>query len=95
MKNLLPQFQEEENRLLDDAQFLRGNLRGGLDYISTNQLKNIKSFLSSSHSRLIDKIVEMIGTWTPTCGYESEEEKGFQKGIIAEQKLIQSKLKQI
>ncbi len=33
------------------------------------------------------KIEGMKGNWKPTCGHDSEEEKGFQKGIMAEQKL--------
>ena len=40
-------------------------------------------------------IIKKIGTFTPTCGYECKEEKGFQKGIIAEQNLIKSKLEKL
>lgn len=42
----------------------------------------------------VKRIIKKIGTFTPTCGYECEEEKGFQKGIIAEQNLIKSKIKE-
>lgn len=52
----------------------------------------IKNQLKSSLYSLLDEVERQIGTFTPTCGYESEEEKGFQKGIQAEQSLIKGYL---
>ena len=54
--SLLPQFQEEENKILED----RYGYGSGLMYFDNNERASIKEFLHQSHSRLIDKIVEMI-----------------------------------
>lgn len=51
----------------------------------------IKSFLKQSFIKYLkDEVerLEKIKLFTPTCGYESEEEKGFQKGIQAQEKLF-------
>ena len=39
-------------------------------------------------AREVLRIVDRHCAWRPTEGYDSEEEKGFQKGLIAEAKLI-------
>lgn len=38
------------------------------------------------------EVIEKYQIFTPTCGYESEEEKGFQKGFTAGEKLMQRNL---
>ena len=40
----------------------------------------------------VDKIIKQHTSWKPAAGYGSEEEKGFQKGLIAEAKLIEKAL---
>ena len=70
MNNFLPQFQEEENRLFDEKfpnlvlvkSWSYEECQCGKHECECNEI--VKSFLSASHSRLIDKIVESesIGT---------------------------------
>lgn len=52
----------------------------------------LRSALNAQREEIREKILKIIGEFNPTCGYESEEEKGFQKGIIAEQNLIKFKV---
>ncbi len=40
----------------------------------------------------IEGIVKKYKIFNPTCGYESEEEKGYQKGMTAGEKLMQEDL---
>jgi len=55
-------------------------------------VRNTKKALTEQRKSDLDEIIEIVGTFTPTCGHESEEEKGFQKGIQAEQNLIKDKI---
>ena len=57
-----------------------------------------KTLIQSQHD-LLEVILEKLKSilsrhtrWSPDCGYDSEEEKGFQKGLIAEAKLIESEI---
>jgi len=42
----------------------------------------------------IEKILTRHSNWKPTCGYESEEEKGYQEGLQAEAGLIEKEIKE-
>ena|ERR1035437_5571161 len=107
MKNLLPQFQEEENKKF-------------YDYFpspkSTIDFFNARTFLLESHARLIDKIVEMVEEEKVSnaipcsychgearsdqggcsscdgCGFEQGQAETIHNSALS---LIQSKLKQI
>lgn len=51
----------------------------------------IKSFIATileEERERVMKILDKHRAWKPTCGYGSEEEKGYQKGLQAEAKLI-------
>jgi bacterioferritin (cytochrome b1) len=43
---------------------------------------------------VIKTVLNRHSNWKPTCGHESEEEKGFQKGLVAEAKLIEKEILQ-
>ena len=90
---LLPQTNCEEFRLkLNNVYATVFQLSG----YSKEQLKEkedvMVDFISSLRQQDCKALIEMIGTFTPTCGYECEEEKGFQKGIQAEQSLIKNNI---
>jgi len=46
-------------------------------------------------SEVEKQLKDLKEEWKPTCGYESEEEKGFQKGIIAQMKLTNKKIDEL
>src|ERR1035437_2261825 len=124
--NLLPQFQEEENKKFDvlmRKMYISGLLDGrekanthirvkdiinGMNTTETATfLQEMDKTLSSSHSRLIDKIVEMIerekctGRFSPPFTRETFEGKdSLGYDVITKNihnsalSLIQSKLKQ-
>jgi len=100
MKNsFLPQFQEEENELFD-KNFVDDQTERWARIISDSddfeQIKIVKDFLSSSHSRLIDKIVEMVEGEKHNCSNPMCEICGsLECPIDRALSLIQSKLKQI
>jgi hypothetical protein len=52
--------------------------------------KTIKSKLEA-----VEGALDRHCNWTPTEGYGSEEEKGYQKGLIAEAKLLRSEILEI
>ena len=65
-------------------------------------VEEIKSFIRETLSNRekeiaeeVEKILERHISWKPTEGYESEEECGFQKGLMAEAKLLKKDLLQI
>lgn len=51
----------------------------------------IKNFIAQeiklAEEKCLRDILKIIGDWKPTEGYGSDEEKGFQKGIMASDKL--------
>ena len=53
----------------------------------------VAQFITDLRKHDEEELIKIIGTFTPTCGYESEEEKGYQKGIQAEQSLIKKNIK--
>ena len=65
--------------LLDDVQKF-------LDKALKSQKKDI--------AEKIEKILTRHSNWKPTCGYESEEEKGYQEGLQAEAGLIEKEIKE-
>jgi len=52
-------------------------------------------YWSYFRNEVIDECIKAIGTFAPTCGYESEEEKGYQNGLIAEENLIKKQLRRL
>lgn len=62
-------------------------------------VRNLKNFISkaieSQMSELrmeVEKVLERHAQWNPTDGCDSEEEKGFQKGLMSEAKLIRDEV---
>lgn len=55
----------------------------------------IKEEKEKTKSELLSKIeeeMEKYKVFEPTCGYESEEENGFQKGLAAGEKLMKKEI---
>jgi len=55
----------------------------------------IKEEKEKAKAELLSKIeeeVEKYKVFEPTCGYESEEENGFQKGLAAGEKLMKKEI---
>lgn len=64
-------------------------------YDAIKAKKFLKHALESQMSDLrkeVEKVLERHAQWKPTEGYDSEEEKGFQKGLVAEAKLIKDEV---
>lgn len=59
----------------------------GLARLQIDITKFIDETLSTERRRVVEDLEKLKETWTPTEGYGSEEELGFQKGIIAQIKL--------
>ena len=92
MTSLLPQFQEEENKKFDEITFCyihHGRIPASCDQCFLQ--KQVKLFLSSSHTRLINKIVEMIRKNLHDRASGDEFDMGWNDCAY----FIQSKLKQI
>lgn len=53
-----------------------------------NEIEQIRK----SDMERVKKVLDRHVNWQPTEGFESEEEKGYQKGLIAEAKLIRSEV---
>ena len=83
MKNFLSQFQEEENRLFVEQ--FKGKYPDTTWHLNPN---DVEDFIHSSHSRLIDKIVEMV----EKEGYGDVEDDDFATGFNSALSLIQQKL---
>ena len=70
---------------------------GDSGFRSELSFDRVKAFITNA---LNQQRLEIVGEiekylrldWKPTEGYDSEEEKGFQKGIIAEQGQVKKKL---
>ena len=97
MTSLLPQFQEEENKNFDEITFCyihHGRIPASCDQCFLQ--KQVKLFLSSSHSRLIDKIVEMVEgeKLENTPDNDNDLYRAREEGFNSALNLIQSKLKQ-
>jgi hypothetical protein len=62
MTPFLPQFQLEENKKFDKLPIFSAPVKNDVDgvYTFVAEISIVKEFLNASHSRLIDKIVEML-----------------------------------
>ena len=62
-------------------------------FLETEQpIKNIeRDYIKNT----VYKILERHANWKPTCCYESDEEKGYQRGLVDEAKLIEKEIKEI
>lgn len=60
------------------------------------KLKDLLSHsLQQAREEIMDDVMRVVDrhvAWKPTCGYGSEEELGYQKGLIAEAKLMKKDL---
>lgn len=54
--------------------------------------KSLKEAIKQILEAEVERLKGMKRYWKPTCGYDSEEECGFQKGIIAEQELTNQRI---
>ena len=54
MKNI------KDTEEFENADFLRGNMCGDLDYISENQKRNLKSFLLSDRQEVLKMVLESL-----------------------------------
>jgi len=68
------------------------NLIRDLTKVGPMPKSEVRRRLEEYRNLVIDDCVKTIGTFTPTCGYGSEEEKGYQNGLIAEENLIKKQL---
>ena len=57
-------------------------------------LQKLKKAIIKEIVEKIEKILTRHSNWKPTCGYESEEEKGYQEGLQAEAGLIEKEIKE-
>lgn len=72
------------------------NVPGNMPIVATGtpmiEVYRIVSDLLKKRDEEIQLILKKHADWKPTKGYGSEEELGYQKGLIAEAKLIQSEI---
>lgn len=73
-----PTERESWREEFENAEFLRGNMRGDLDYISEKQRRNIKSFISQE----IEK-AKAEGITIGMKNSQSDWEKGYAAGLGA------------
>ena len=67
------------------------------DFYIKDIVKVLDKALSSQRKDIVEKIEKILtrhSNWKPTCGYESEEEKGYQEGLQAEAGLIEKEIKE-
>ncbi len=81
---------------IDDA-YMTDSFYGGNTIAGTTE--KIKSFIHSTRQQDLNETIEWVEglkeNWKPTEGYGSEEEKGFQKGIMAQIKLTNKKVDEV
>ena len=59
--------------------------------------RRLNEILKAQRKEIVEKIEKILtrhSNWKPTCGYESEEEKGYQEGLQAEAGLIEKEIKE-
>lgn len=92
-----PRTQPEamEGRFIEqfNGQFELGHYHGDDSLDVTSDTLEVLAFIRQELETLLDEVEHTLKLdWKPTEGYGSEEELGFQKGIMAEQKQVKAKL---
>ena len=94
LKELTPIIADTINEILE----YRGILDCGKNFsedVEKRIIPFLKSSLQEADQKWRDKLLSLKEDWKPTEGYGSEEELGFQKGIVAQIGIVNKKIEQL